>query len=184
MEAASDDRWPWARRPDTVRYVRLADRPSEAASIEITADADTVWRLVSDIDLPARFSDEYQGGEWLDGADGPALGARFRGHNRRGERAWTVTCTVTAYEPGRVFEWTVEDPDDPVARWRFSIEPGRDPGVVVLEQWCRMGTAPSGLTMAIDRHPERESQIVAGRMQRHLEAMTATIAGVKQLAEA
>ena len=46
--------------------------------------------------------------EWLDGATGPALGARFRGHVRRNEIGpvyWT-TCRVTACEPGREFAFT------------------------------------------------------------------------------
>lgn len=162
--------------------MRLADGPTESASIGIAADADTVWSLVTDIDLPARFSDEFVRGEWLDGATGPALGARFRGSNERGELRWSVTCTVTAYEPDRLFEWSVGDADDPLARWRFSITPDGDG--VVLEQWCWMGTAPSGLSAAIERRPEREEEIVAGRMRRHHEAMTATISGIKELAEA
>ena len=166
--------------------MRLADGPTESASIEIAADADTVWRLVADIDLPARFSDEFQGGEWLDGATGPAPGARFHGHNRRGDVEWTVTCTVTRCEPGHLLEWVVEDPADPVAWWRFTITPTASSPAgagVVLEQWCRMGTAASGLTMAIDRRPDREEQIVERRMRRHRESMSATIAGVKELAE-
>ena len=47
--------------------------------------------------------------EWLDGATGPALGARFRGHVKRNEIGpvyWTV-CRVTACEPGREFGFEV-----------------------------------------------------------------------------
>ena len=54
--------------PATVRIQRLLPGPIER-----------VWALVTDIDLPARFSSEFQGATWLD--DGPAVGARFVGHN-------------------------------------------------------------------------------------------------------
>lgn len=47
--------------------------------------------------------------EWLDGASGPTLGAKFRGHVRRNEIGpvyWT-TCRVTACEPGKEFGFAV-----------------------------------------------------------------------------
>ena len=47
--------------------------------------------------------------EWLDGATGPALGVRFRGHVKRNEIGpvyWT-TCRVTACDPGREFGFAV-----------------------------------------------------------------------------
>ena len=60
--------------------VKYADAPQ--ASVEITIDAapERVWALVTDISLPAQFSPEFQGADWVDG--GPALGATFHGHNK------------------------------------------------------------------------------------------------------
>ena len=31
---------------------------------------------------------------WIDGAAGPAVGARFKGHNRKGRTRWPTTCEV------------------------------------------------------------------------------------------
>lgn len=43
-----------------------------------------VWPIVCDIQTPADFSSEFQGGEWLDGASEAALGARFRSRSAFG----------------------------------------------------------------------------------------------------
>src|SRR5271165_1400637 len=67
------------------------------------------WNLIADVRNIGRFSPETFEAEWLDGATGPALGARFRGHVKRNEIGpvyWT-TCRVTACEPGREFGFQV-----------------------------------------------------------------------------
>jgi hypothetical protein len=85
--------------------MKYADCPTVTVSTDITASATTVWGLVSDIGLSSRFSTEVSGTEWLDDADGPALGARFVGHSAHGAIGeWTTTCIVTGFEPQRIFE--------------------------------------------------------------------------------
>jgi hypothetical protein len=73
-----------------------------SATVTMSAPADKVWDLIADVRNTGRFSPEVFESEWLDGATGPALGARFRGHVKRNEIGpvyWT-TCRVTACEPG------------------------------------------------------------------------------------
>jgi hypothetical protein len=73
--------------------------------VTTSAPADKVWNLIADVRNTGKFSPEVLEAEWLDGASGPALGARFRGHVKRNEIGpvyWT-TCRVTACEPGREF---------------------------------------------------------------------------------
>jgi uncharacterized protein YndB with AHSA1/START domain len=162
--------------------MRYSDGPTAEVSVRIEAPAERVWALVTDIDLPARFSSEFQGAEWIDG-DGPAAGARFVGRNRHdalGE--WETTSTVTRYEPVRVFEWAVTDPESPSASWWFTLEPGDD-GAVVLRQGTRMGPGRSGLNIAIDAMPDKEERIIARRLQEHERNMQATVEGVKRMAE-
>jgi hypothetical protein len=80
-----------------------------------------IWELVADVRNTGRFSPETFEAEWLDGATGPAVGARFRGHVRRNEIGpvyWT-TCRVTACEPGREFGFDVMMGDDPVNHWHY-----------------------------------------------------------------
>ena len=54
--------------------LRYADGPITEAELRIAAPPAMVWPLVCDIQTPAEFSSEFQGGQWLDGAAGPALG--------------------------------------------------------------------------------------------------------------
>jgi hypothetical protein len=46
-----------------------------------------------------------------------------------------------------------------------------------------MGPARSGLSLAIDRMPEKEERIVARRLREFEESMRATVEGIKRLAE-
>lgn len=161
---------------------RYAGNPTVEVRAWIDAPPEQVWRLVSDIDLMPSMSDELQSVEWLDGADGCELGARFLGrskHEALGE--WATTSHVVEFEPGRVFAWAVEDPTHPTAIWRFRLEP-RDGGTE-LSQWMQMGPARSGLSRAIDQMPEKEQKIVFVRMREFERNMTATLGRIKQMAE-
>jgi hypothetical protein len=177
---------------NTLHYtcpMRFADGPTTEASIEINSSPREVWELVSDIGTPVRFSDELQAVEWLDGVEAPAVGARFRGYNDSGAFQWQVTCTITDYREPELIEWTVEDVDNPVARWRFVVEPitGDEEGGAAprtrLSQWTRLGPGPSGLTAAIERKPEAEERIIGRRLSMLRTNMEANLRGIKALVE-
>ena len=160
--------------------MRYVDGPTTEAQTIVHAPIEAVWALIIDIDLPARFSSEFQGAKWID--DGPALGATFAGRNQHAAIGdWQTTCTVTRYTPLESFEWAVGDPDASSARWRFTLEPGIDG--VVLRQWMQIGPAPSGLTPAIQAMPDKEERIIARRLSEHQVNMQATVDGMKHLAE-
>lgn len=92
----------------------------------MNADPRAIWDLVSDVTRIGSYSPETFEAEWTDGATGPAVGARFRGHvkrNGRGPVYWT-TCEVTESEPGRVFAFHVLTGGKPLNTWRYEIEPG------------------------------------------------------------
>ncbi len=57
----------------------------ESVTVHMSAGANDIWNLVADVRNIGRFSPETFEAEWLDGATGPALGARFRGHVKRNE---------------------------------------------------------------------------------------------------
>jgi hypothetical protein len=147
----------------------------------VEAPADAVWALVTDINVPARFSDEFRGATWLDA--GPALGARFLGRNsHRALGEWETTSIVNRYEPPRAFGWCVSDSENPSASWWFELEEA--PGGTRLIQGTRMGPAPSGLSIAITAMPDKEERIVARRLEEFETNMRATLEGIKLLAEA
>jgi len=162
--------------------MRYADGPTAEAEVHVDAPPEAVWALVTDINLPARFSSEFQGAEWLDGVTEATVGALFAGHNQHpaiGE--WTTTSEIVACEPCREFAWSVGGAAEPAATWRFELEPDGDG--TRLRQRMRMGPARSGLNVAIDAMPDKEERIVARRQAEHTANMQATVEGIKALAE-
>ncbi|MEV8314338.1 SRPBCC family protein [Streptomyces sp. NPDC059900] len=162
---------------------RYADKPTVEVRTRIAASPEHVWELVSDIGLMPKLSAELRSVEWLDGAAGPALGARFAGRSEHASfGAWQTTSYVVQCEAPRVFAWAVEDPERPSAVWRFSLA-AADDGCTELTQWVQMGPGRSGLSQAIDRMPEKEQKIVYVRMREFEQNMTATLDAIKKLAE-
>ncbi|MCX3063618.1 SRPBCC family protein [Streptomyces beihaiensis] len=175
--------------------MRYADGPRVECEVRVAAPAKTVWELVTDIRLPARFGPELQRVAWLDGAQGPCSGARFEGFNQHpliGE--WrTVSHVVELAEP-EVFAWAVTDADgrygapsaDPAERlatWRYELN-SRDGGrETLLRQSAVLGPGRSGVTLAVERRPDREEEIIAARLKELRAGMEATLDGIRQLAE-
>lgn len=136
------------------------------------APAAVVWRLVSDVTNIGRFSPETFDAEWLDGADAPAVGVRFRGHvkrNGRGPVYWT-TCTIVTCEPNREFAFTVDVAGRVVNTWRYRLEE-QDGQTLVTESfalaptllnrlywaaagWARIKTNQRGMRETLDRVKE------------------------------
>jgi uncharacterized protein YndB with AHSA1/START domain len=161
---------------------RYADKPTVEVETFVAAPPERVWELISDIHLMAELSDELQRVEWTDGATGPGVGARFVGYNKHeafGE--WHTTSTIVECERPRVFTWAVGDPDHPGAVWRFTLAPSGDG--TTLRQWVQMGPARSGLSVAIDRMPEKEQKIVFVRLREYESGMAANLAQIKSRVE-
>ena len=89
------------------------------ATVVVGAPPLRLYEMVSDITRMGEWSPENLGGEWLDGATGPALGARFKGKNKR-KAGWTTKCTITAADPGREFAFDVGKGE---TKWRYRFEP-------------------------------------------------------------
>jgi nitroreductase len=160
--------------------LRFDDGPGAVAEIDIAATPATVWALISDINLPARFSEEFIGADWA--SDERGVGAVFEGRNHHpaiGE--WTIPCFVDTCDEPRSFGWRTSDVDHPGARWRFDLEPRE--GGTRLRFVYSMGPGPSGTTMAIANHPGKETRVLRRRIGEVYANMQRTVEGVKQLAE-
>jgi hypothetical protein len=163
--------------------VLYADRPTVTVSAEIAASPAELWPLITDINMPARFSKEFQGGEWTPPSTGPELDAMFTGTNKHpaiGE--WHVPCHVAVCEPERAFGWDPGGPDAPWSKWRLTLDPHGASTTLTFSG--QMGFGPSGLTPAIEAMPDREEEIVARRLGEWEENMTITVEGIKAIAEA
>ena len=160
----------------------IAAAPGVAVEIDIAAPPERVWEFASDINIPARFSDEFQGADWVD-SDGPREGASFIGRNERTDvdRVWQTTSYVVACDPPRVFAWNVNDRDRPSAQWRFELE--RIPGGTRLSQRLVIGPSLSATGRAMEANPDQARHILASRREQHRGNMLLNLQGIKRLAE-
>ena len=78
------------------------------ASIEISASPDTVWALVADVTRMGEWSPECVGADWVDGATGPAVDARFDGHNKIGDFTWDAPGVVVPNDLDNASTWRFE----------------------------------------------------------------------------
>ena len=149
--------------------------PADVVSIRIDAAPDVLYDLVTDPANMGRLSPECTGGRWLDGATGPAVGARFKGSNKRGVIRWSTTATVVAAEPGREFAFEVGDSG---IRWAYAFEPDGT-GTVVTES--RVASKPYPFIA------KAFTTVLLGGVERHTQelrdGMAATLARLKELAE-
>ena len=147
-----------------------------AVTVHVTAPAGRCWDLVTDISRIGEFSPETFEAEWLPGASGPGVGARFRGHVRRNGRGpvyWT-TCTVVASDPGREFAFSVAGPGGgTVNTWRYVLRPQAD-GTDITESF-----------ELSDMLVTRVYWLLAGRARRrsNLSGMRVTLEKIKAAAE-
>ncbi|MGH1492534.1 MAG: nitroreductase family protein [Acidimicrobiales bacterium] len=176
------DQWGFTRsQPSVDGTVRVVDGQGVVAEIDTDARPSEVWPIISDISMPARFSSEFLGAEWAEGAE-PGVGATFVGRNEIPDVfAWEVTCHVTEWEPEKTFEWRVTDPNNPGAIWRFDLaEQGTGSRLrfsMIIGQENN-GTVPQALK---DR--DKEERVLNRRRQTLKENMQATVDGVKALVD-
>ena len=107
-----------------------APDPPDQVSLHIEAPPERIYDIVTDIAQMGRLSPECTGGRWLGDATGPAVGARFKGSNKRGIARWSTTNEVVAAEPGRRFSFETQQS---AARWTYELEPDGS-GTLVTER--------------------------------------------------
>lgn len=143
-----------------------------SVSIDIAATPERVYDLVADLPGMGRWSPEATGGSWLGGATQAAVGATFRGWNRRGPLRYYTTCRITAAERGRVLEWVNDAVGLPVARWRYDFRPNGTGGTTVTEStedrrgWLMRALSPAVMGIRDRRgHNLRGMQVTLERLK-------------------
>ena len=101
----------------------------DEVSVRIAAPPEAVYGIVTDIAQMGRLSPECTGGKWLGDATGPAVGAKFKGSNKRGFARWSTTNEVVEAEPGRAFSFKTLQSG---YQWTYRMEPDGN-GTVVTE---------------------------------------------------
>lgn len=153
-------------------------QPNAFASIVCDLRPEQLWSVVADPTVLPQFSPELQEIRLLD--EPVALGARFEGDQRRGDRSWTTVSTVTGFEPNRRFEWTVGDLEAPVSKWSFLI--GESAMGTTLIHKVVLHGGPSPLSEYIAAHPDQADAIVHDRLDTLRARMVDTLEGIISLA--
>jgi uncharacterized protein YndB with AHSA1/START domain len=94
-------------------------------TVHMDAPAERVWDLVTDVTRIGEFSPETFEAQWINGATGPAIGARFKGHvkrNQKGPVYWTE-CEVVVLEPNKEFAFAVLTRGQPLNTWGYRLAP-------------------------------------------------------------
>jgi carbon monoxide dehydrogenase subunit G len=145
---------------------------SGSASIVISASPDTVWSAISDVTRMGEWSPECVSCTWVNGATGPAVGARFEGVNEmrvfgKVIKRWTTTSEVVRSEPGQVFEFVAAE----LSTWRYELEASGS-GTKVTESFQYEATGFS--KFLYDGLLRRPAAMTKG-MQRTLERIKASV---------
>lgn len=119
---------------------------------EIAAPVDRVWSLVTDLPRMGEWSPENRGGEWLNGAAGPAVGVEFKGRNSNGKRSWSTKVKVVEFDAPRKFSFALMVGRSNWCDWVYEVEPTAT-GSRVTHSWVdhrskfmsRLGKVVSGV---------------------------------------
>lgn len=107
----------------------------DSVQLHMDAPATTIYELVADVTRTPEFSPEIAECVWLDGATGPAVGARFKARNKMPNRpTFSNKPVVTVVEPGKTFEFSRTEPFGGTVVWRYDFAPDGD-GTLVTESY-------------------------------------------------
>ena len=150
------------------------------ARLHINSPPEKLYDLVTDVARMGEWSPETTRCRWLDGAAGPAVGARFKGTNRRAVFRWSTKPRVVTAERGHEFAFVVglilSGRD--MTKWTYAFENASDNGTDVTESFEMLDDVPwyitfSQLLMGIT---DRKANLEAG-MRRTLERIKAIAEG-------
>jgi len=125
----------------------------DSGSVVVDAPAHVIYDLVAELTRMGEWSPECARVEWEGGATGPAVDARFVGHNRGGPlnlMRWSRHGRVLAAERGREFAFATEEGGREGTVWRYRFE-RVDGGTLVTESyhvdwiplWARVVDVPT-----------------------------------------
>ena len=162
--------------------ISFSDGPGVSVEVDIDCPVSKVWEIATDINFPAKFSNEFVSAEWDNDIKEVGLGSKFTGkNNNKNIGEWTVECTIDVYDQQRIFGWCTGDPSSPGARWRFELE-----AFGSSTRLCHkvlLGPGSSGLTRLIEQQPDKEDRIIYIRAASIKENMTNVVEGIKTYLE-
>jgi ligand-binding SRPBCC domain-containing protein len=140
----------------------------DQVSAHVDAPPEAVYAVVADVTRTPELSPEILECTWLDGATGPAVGARFKARNKVPNRpAWHNKPVVTVVDPGREFAFARTEPFGGTVEWRYRFEPDGD-GTLVTESYevtKPMGRVGWFIIGTLFARKDRRSDLRAGMEQ-------------------
>ena len=159
-----------------MRGAHELSQPPDEVALRIDAPSARIYRIITDIAQMGRLSPECTGGRWLAGATGPAVGASFKGTNKRGLARWSTRNEVVAATPGEVFAFETQQSG---TRWTYRLQRDGD-GTVVTESRAAFKARPLVARVF--------SKLALGGVEEHddemRDGMRATLERLKAVAEA
>jgi Polyketide cyclase / dehydrase and lipid transport len=119
----------------------MKKRTSGKAATNIDVSPEVLYDLVSDVRRMGEWSPECRRCEWIDGAAGPAVGARFKGSNAHGLARWSTKTKVVAAESGREFAFVTGHLGRDMTKWSYRFEPASN-GTVITESFEMLRDVP------------------------------------------
>lgn len=114
---------------------------SGESSIYVNAGPEKVYELVSDVTRMGEWSPETVHCEWIGGAGGPTVGARFKGVNKRGVARWSTKPTVVVADRGCEFGFVVPHLGRDMTNWTFRFA-STGTGTNVVESFTMLADVP------------------------------------------
>ena len=123
------------------------------ARIHVSAPPEKIYELVSDVTRIPEWSPECIRAEWIGGATGPTVGARFKGSNKNRFVRWSTKPRVVAADAGREFAFVVPAVigSKDLTKWAYRFQPATDGGTEVTESFEIMNDLPGYITFG-DRY--------------------------------
>jgi uncharacterized protein YndB with AHSA1/START domain len=157
---------------------------SGSAEIVISAPAELLYEMVSDVTRMGEWSPHTFAARWLDGANDATVGARFAGDNRNEHDTWTLAATVTDAQRPSVFAFVTGKVEGPATRWEYRFEPV-DGGTRVVESfaWTWM-PSKTGFRGRVGAQPIDVARTMVDERRAYLmESIRATLGNLKAAAE-
>lgn len=97
--------------------------PDIEVSRDIAAPPSAVFAAITDITRMGEWSPETQRAEWNEGFDHPEVGAKFTGHNKNGDKEWSIEAEIVELVQDERFFFDCNSRGYVFSKWGYVIEP-------------------------------------------------------------
>ena len=100
------------------------DLTTDTVDRHIEAAPEVLYDLIADVTRTPELTPDIVKVEWLDGATGAVVGARFKATNKAGRGpTWSNKPVITAADRGREIAWSRTEAIGGTLEWRYRFEP-------------------------------------------------------------